>query len=115
MPAPAEERSPDTALTAAELREAWPVLSTEERLEGLVLLTHAETESLFLGMHAHDQAELLLGADSGTRRSLMRMLPPDDAADVVQETPLEDRHQLLDLLDEPTRKEVVALLAYAED
>ncbi len=115
MSAPAEERAGDAGLTAAELREAWPVLSTEERLEGLSLLTHAETEALFLGMHAHDQAELLLGADPATRRSLMRMLPPDDAADVVQEAPHEDRHVLIDLLDEPTRTEVVALLAYAED
>ena len=45
----------------------------------------------------------------------MRMLPPDDAADVVQEAPIEDRHGLLDLLDDTTRKEVAALLAYAED
>jgi magnesium transporter len=115
MPAPAEERAHPVGLTAAELRDAWPVLSTEERLEGLTLLTHAETEAVFLGMHARDQADLLLGADPALRRSLMRMLPPDDAADVVQEAPIEDRHSLLDLLDDTTRKEVAALLAYAED
>jgi magnesium transporter len=115
MPAPAEERAGDLGLTGSELREAWPVLSTEERLEGLGLLTHAETEALFMGMHAHDQADLLLAAPLPTRRSLMRFLPPDDAADVVQEASTEDRHSLLALLDEPTRKEVVALLAYAED
>jgi magnesium transporter len=115
MPAPAEERAGDLVLTGSELREAWPVLSTEERLEGLGLLTHAETEALFMGMHAHDQADLLLAAPLPTRRSLMRFLPPDDAADVVQEVSTADRHGLLALLDEPTRKEVVALLAYAED
>jgi magnesium transporter len=115
MPAPAEERAGDLGLTGSELREAWPVLSTEERLEGLGVLTHAETEALFMGMHAHDQADLLLAAPLPTRRSLMRFLPPDDAADVVQEVSTEDRHGLLALLDEPTRKEVVALLAYAED
>src|SRR5215475_6728850 len=115
MSAPAEERAGELGLTGSELREAWPVLSTEERLEGLQLLTHAETETVFLGMHAHDQADLLLAAPLPTRRSLMRFLPPDDAADVVQEAAPEDRHSLLELLDEPTRKEVVALLAYAED
>src|SRR5262245_16351239 len=115
MPAPAEERESETGLTGSELHEAWPVLSTEERLDGLKLLTHAETEALFLGMHAHDQADLLLAAPVPTRRSLMRFLPPDDAADVVQEAPPEERPTLLDLLDEPTRKEVVVLLAYAED
>jgi len=115
MSAPAEERAGDGELTAAELREAWAVLSTEERLEGLRLLTHAETEGLFMGMHASEQADLLLAAPLATRRSLIRFLPPDDAADVLQEAPPEDRASLLDLLDEPTRKEVVALLAYAED
>jgi magnesium transporter len=115
MSAPAEERAGEPGLSGSELREAWPVLSTEERLEGLALLTHAETEALFLGMHAHDQADLLLAAPIATRRSLMRFLQPDDAADVVQEASAEDRQGLLELLDEPTRKEVVALLAYAED
>ena len=45
----------------------------------------------------------------------MRLLPPDDAADVIQEAPTEKREALLALLDEPTRREVTALLAYAED
>jgi len=115
MSAPAEERPGEPGLSGSDLREAWPVLSTEERLEGLALLTHAETEALFLGMHAHDQTDLLLAAPIATRRSLMRFLQPDDAADVVQEAADEDRQGLLELLDEPTRKEVVALLAYAED
>ena len=105
MSAPAEERAGESGLTGVELREAWPVLSTDERLEGLAILTHAETEALFLGMHAHDQADLLVAAPPATRRSLMRFLPPDDAADVVQEAAPEDRDALLALLDEPTRKE----------
>ena len=50
MSAAAEERLLEFGLTAAELREAWPILSTEERLEGLALLRHAEAEELFLGV-----------------------------------------------------------------
>src|SRR5262249_6110924 len=115
MSAPAEERAGEPGLTGSELREAWPVLSTDERLEGLALLTHAETEDLFLAMHAHDQAEMLVAAPPATRRSLIRFLPPDDAADVLQEAPPEEREGLLAFLDEPTRKEVVVLLAYEED
>ena len=45
----------------------------------------------------------------------MRLLPPDDAADVIQAAPEEEREGLLHLLDDPTRREVTALLAYAED
>jgi len=45
----------------------------------------------------------------------MRLLPPDDAADLVQEAEDDEREALLALLDEQTRREVMALLAYAED
>src|SRR5207237_4537291 len=45
----------------------------------------------------------------------MRLLPPDDATDVIQQTPEEERSPLLALLDDYTRREVGALLAYAED
>jgi magnesium transporter len=109
--AAARERS----LLAEELQDAWPVLSPEERLEGLRLLTHGEAEDFLLGLPARDQAELILATNPGERRSWMRLLPPDDAADVIQEAPDDEREGLLSLLDEPTRKEVAALLAYAED
>jgi magnesium transporter len=49
------------------------------------------------------------------RRSWIRLLPPDDAADVVQEADESERDGLLALLDDATRREVGALLAYAED
>jgi magnesium transporter len=114
MPASAEERR-QRSLLVSELEDAWPVLSPEERLEGLRLLTHAEAEDFLLGLSARDQAELILATSAGERRSWMRLLPPDDAADVVQAAPESEREGLLALLDEPTRKDVRALLAYAED
>jgi magnesium transporter len=49
------------------------------------------------------------------RRSWIRLLPPDDAADAIQAADDSARDALLDLLDGPTRAEVQALLAYAED
>jgi len=49
----------------------------------------------------------------------MRLLAPDDAADLIQEAiqeaGAEQRNELLAPLDEPTKKEVIALLAYNED
>jgi magnesium transporter len=109
------EEARERILLASELQDAWPALSAEERLEGLRLLPHGEAEDLLLGLSARDQAELILQTSAGERRSWMRLLPPDDAADVVQAAPEEEREGLLALLDEPTRKEVGALLAYAED
>ena len=105
----------ERTLTATELQEAWPVLSPEERLEGLRVLPHAEAEDFLLALPARDQAELILSTSPNERRSWMRLMPPDDAADVIQEAPEDERENLLALLGDPTRKEVAALLAYAED
>src|SRR3989442_1639543 len=81
-PAAAAEARERT-LRVTELLDAWPVLSAEERLEGLRLLPHADAEDLLLSLPARDQAELILETSAGERRSWMRLLPPDDAADVV--------------------------------
>lgn len=45
----------------------------------------------------------------------MRLLPLDDAADLVQAAPFGEREGLLELLDDAARREVVALMAYGED
>ena len=100
---------------AEELRDAWPVLSMEERLEGLRLLTWGDAEEFVLDLPARDQTELLLATPPQQARAWLRLLPPDDLADVIQAAPPEARHRLLALLDNGARKEIVALLAYAED
>ncbi len=102
-------------LSPDELRDAWSVLSRNERLEGFGLLRRIEAEDFVLSLDAREQTEILLSLPPADRRSWMRLLPPDDAADVIQEVPEERREELLGLLDEPTRKEVSALMAYAED
>jgi magnesium transporter len=111
----AVERARERSLQTTELQDAWPVLTPEERLEGLRLLPHTDAEDVLLSLTARDQADVILAMSASERRSWMRLLPPDDAADVVQAAPEEEREGLLALLDDPTRKEVAALLAYAED
>ena len=73
------------------------------------------SEDFFLDLSARDQYELVFAMPGEQRRSWMRLLPPDDAADLVQEAEEDEREALLALLDEQTRREVMALLAYAED
>jgi magnesium transporter len=105
-----------TELDSNELKEAWELLSTEERLDGFHLLDPAEAEEFFLDLSARDQCELLRALRPGERRLWLRLLAPDDAADVVQEAEDdEERAALLALLDDSTRREVSALLAYEED
>jgi magnesium transporter len=104
-----------TQIDLAELNEAWWVLSTEERLAGFRLLDPESAEEFFHGLDAADQADLLLQLGTAERRLWLRTLAPDDAADVIQELPDERRMELIALLDEATRREVTALLAYEED
>lgn len=106
---------PDAPVTVSDLTDAWAILDLDERLEGFHLLDRADAEDLFLSLPAYEQLQLLRAFNVTERRSWLRLLEPDDAADVIQEAPEEEREGLVALLDEASRKEVRALLAYAED
>ncbi|MBK7070774.1 MAG: magnesium transporter [Myxococcales bacterium] len=115
-PTPAAPGPPtDEPLGVDELRDAWAVLDPGERIDGLRLLPREDGEEFFIALAGPDQAELLVAMRRGERRSWLRLLEPDDVADVVQAVPDDERAGLLALLDGPTRKEVEALLAYEED
>jgi len=106
---------PDERVLAADLRDAWPVLDPPDRVEGFRALSSAEAEAFFLELSAFDRARLVLGLPTIEQRWWIRALAPDDVADVVQEAPQEERTHLVQLLDEPARREVNVLLAYSED
>ena len=101
--------------TSSELYDAWPLLSMEERIEGFEFLQRDDADNFFLQLSARDRMQLLLALPIGERRFWIRLLAPDDAADVIQEAPAEERENLLALLDDSTRREVKGLLDYAED
>jgi len=105
----------DKIFSPTELYDAWPVLSLDERVEGFEFLQREQADDFFLQLSARDRAHLVLALPPGERRLWMRLLAPDDAADVVQEAPAEEREGLLALLDDATRREVKGLLDYAED
>lgn len=102
----------------ADLEEIWSFLSLTERFEGLKALPKNEMQDFFRSRDAAEQAELILALPAlppEKRLQWMQMLAPDDLADMLQEVPNGGRAALLGLLDELTRKEVNALLAYSED
>jgi magnesium transporter len=110
-----ERPTPDDELTAADLREIWPILSLDERVQGFRVLPREEAESLLFSLTDSDLTKLVLALKPSDRRYWIRLLPPDDIADLIQGAPAEEREGLLGLLDERTRHEVNALLAYSED
>ncbi len=98
-----------------ELADAWWLLDQPDRIAGFRLLEPGDAEEFFFDLTSSDQAELLLALTPAERRLWLRLLPPDDAADLLQEAAEEERPGLLGLLDDATRREVTALLAYEED
>lgn len=93
----------------------WSELSEEERVETFRRMAPRQADSLFLELSSRDEVEILLALPASERRIWMRLLAPDDAADVIQLAPEEERGPLLSLLDDVARAEVTALLAYKED
>ena len=102
-------------LSSADLRDAWRILDTGERIDGFRLLAPEEGEEFFQALSTHDQLELLEAMLPAERRIWARLLQPDDAVDLIQEADEERRTELMGLFDEPTRREVRTLMAYAED
>jgi magnesium transporter len=97
------------------LRDRWPALDDLDRLTAFHAIPEEEREDFFHTLSSRGQAGLLETMPARARRLWLRLLPPDDAADVLQEAEPEVRAEFLALLDEPTRGEVHALLAYEED
>jgi magnesium transporter len=114
-PPPVAETTEREPLSLGEMRDVWPLLAQEDRIQGFLLLPRDEAEDFFFSLSARDQAEVVVAMPGREQRSWVRLLPPDDAADLIQAAPTDKRDSLLGLLDEPTRREVTALLAYSED
>lgn len=97
------------------LATSWSALPVPERREKFSSLPRTDAEELFLSLNTHDQAELICEFPKIEKRSWVRLLAPDDVADLIQELGIESREDILNLVDPQTRREVTALLAYAED
>jgi magnesium transporter len=92
----------------------WSELSNDERIAVLRGLPQREANDLLLSLSTQDQYQLLITMPEQERRAWLRLLPPDDLADLLQAAgPFRDA--LASGLDERTRLQITALLAYKED
>ncbi len=98
-----------------ELREVWGTLDSEERLVRFRQLSRELAGEFFLTLSHNDQSHIILNLPRGEQRLWLRLLAPDDVADIMQGIDVDVRTELLPLLDDTTRREVNALLAYEED
>jgi len=102
-------------LTRTQLREIWPELSPEEQIRKFKKLSALEAAHFFADLQTRDQARIILTLPIKERRLWLRALDPDDAADIIQATKEDEQQALLNMLDQSTRNEVIALLTYAQD
>jgi magnesium transporter len=95
--------------------EEWPNLEEEDRLELFRSLDRGPAGEVILGLRLSDRAALLGLMPGQERRVWLRVLAPDDAADVIQSFPEHQHEELVALLDPRTKTQVEALLAYRAD
>jgi len=105
----------DTHALLDALHEKWDGLPPEQQLAKFRELSPDTAPEFFNELSAGEAARLIQVMTTSEKRLWIRVLAPDDAADVIQELPVEVRHQTLDLLDVVTRYDVNGLLAYRED
>lgn len=96
-----------------QLRALWSEYSAPEREEIFEGLPAEDAGELLLDLATNDQIELLSPMVPGQRAAWLRVLPPDEVADLLQE--VDDPSGWLEGLSESARREVEALLAYRED
>lgn len=113
---PPDAPPPDApSISIEELRDLWPILTAEERVDGLRLLPRPHAEDLYLELSAADQCALVRALPQAERRMWLRLLAPDDVVDLIQNAPASEHAGLIALLDEVTQHDAAALLAFKED
>jgi magnesium transporter len=100
---------------ADELLDQWPHLRKSERVQAFESLPREYMDDFFLALDAKAQAKLVLALPEGQRRMCVRLLAPDDAADLIQECPHDKGEYVMGLMDDMTREDAKALLDYRAD
>ena len=111
-----ESKETSHQISMDELWEIWPTIDDKERVEWFNQLDHDDAEDFYSSIPCEDQAAMFLVMSERDQKRWMRMLAPDDAADVLQV--MEDREvveKLKGFLQQRVRKEVDVLMAYKED
>jgi magnesium transporter len=104
-----------TLSTLDQLREEWPHMSAVDRAARFRVLSNDDQEDFVLSLGGRELAQLFEEFTRAERRLWVRFLAPDDATDLIQELPEELRADVLNLVDETGRREIIALLSYRED
>lgn len=98
-----------------DLHRLWLNDSVSERIELFKGLPLADAQEFFRELSTRNQFEVIENLSEREQTVWLRLLDPDDAADLLQEADPADLDHYLHLLDSNTRDDVQALLKYRED
>ena len=98
-----------------ELHRFWPEASLSDRMARFKDMPLADAQEFFRELSTRHQYEITINLPDREQTVWLRLLDPDDAADLIQEAQIGNREHLLELLDETTKDDVHALLKYRED
>jgi magnesium transporter len=98
-----------------DLHKQWGEASVGDRMSLFKSLPLADAQEFFRELSTRHQYEVVANLPQKEQTVWLRLLDPDDAADLLQETQGEDRQRLLGLLDDATKDDVLGLLKYRED
>lgn len=102
-------------LSLENLLDNWQSLTPNQREHIFSILGRSDQEELFINLSSDYQAEIFVEIPPSERRAWIRLLAPDDIADLIQNLDEATHAEALNLLDYTTLVEVKALMAYAED
>ncbi|NOT78697.1 MAG: magnesium transporter [Bacteriovoracaceae bacterium] len=102
-------------LSLENLLDNWQTLTPSKREEVFAILGRIDQEELFINLSSDYQAELFEDFPHAEKRSWIRLLAPDDIADLIQNLNEDAQTEALRYLDYATLVEVKVLMAYAED
>lgn len=98
-----------------DLHALWSDSSLPQRISSFREMPLVKAQEFFHELSTHNQHEIIAHLPEGEQAVWLRILDPDDAADLLQECDSDERAHLMQLLDHVTRAEVQALLSYRED
>lgn len=98
-----------------EAYQTWPTLTDDQKLTVFYNLDRDDEDELFLRLSPKEQKLILVRATPAKARNWLRSIEPDDLVDLLQLYSEDERTGYFILLDDQTKREVTALLAYRTD
>lgn len=115
MTEPPVTADPSTGDRLAEFTDNWHTLDRDDRVEAFRALAPVRAGDFFLSLETGERAALVEALTTQEQRVWLRLLPGDEAADLLQAVDEDIRPALLGLLDRTMRADVEALMIYRED